>query len=313
MVEPSVRPGNRREILASLLTASQLSIDRMPVLKKVLESAAGSCAEDLREQFDVELQLTLDGLERGTEAELFADCRGGGAFSILQERQWDANLIVGLDRAAVMIVTDLFLGGDFSEWPEDADRPNSKIETGLAKLFNESLAGALNEALSQSSPIEFVPASTRDCPGDSALGFGDEASVLIRFRMVVAHRIGFVLIVFSQGVFDCLRRLLGQPAAEVTARPDPEWARHIKQEITRTNLTLHAILDSWQAPLVEIAGLKAGQVIELKVAPQCHVCVECDGELLFWGEFGQSNGRYTIQAVDFVDRNQEFMDSILFG
>jgi flagellar motor switch protein FliM len=87
----------------------------------------------------------------------------------------------------------------------------------------------------------------------------------------------------------------------------------MQNEITRTSVSLSAILDEHLAPLGEIAALKLGQIMPLDATPQSRVRIECDGEPLFWCMLGKSSGRYTLRVDEAVDREQEFVNGILGG
>jgi flagellar motor switch protein FliM len=108
-----------------------------------------------------------------------------------------------------------------------------------------------------------------------------------------------------------LRKPLSQAAPKAAPQPDPGWAQHIRKEVTRTHVTLTAILDERPGLLAEVFDLKVGQIIELEATPQSRVRVESNGERLMWCDFGKSNGVYTLRVDSFVDREQEFMDDIL--
>ena len=108
-----------------------------------------------------------------------------------------------------------------------------------------------------------------------------------------------------------LRKPLSQAAPKAAPQPDPGWAQHIRKEVTRTHVTLTAILDERPGLLAEVFDLKVGQIVELDATPQSRVRVESNGERLMWCDFGKSNGVYTLRVDSFVDREQEFMDEIL--
>jgi flagellar motor switch protein FliM len=115
----------------------------------------------------------------------------------------------------------------------------------------------------------------------------------------------------TEEVRTLMRQPLSLAPAKAEARPDPGWAQQIRNQLTRADVTLTAILEERPGLLGEVLGLAVGQVIDLEATPQSRVRVECNGEALIWCDLGKSNGVYTLRVDSFVDREQEFMDDIL--
>jgi flagellar motor switch protein FliM len=85
----------------------------------------------------------------------------------------------------------------------------------------------------------------------------------------------------------------------------------LDQLVSRTHVTLSAILDERPGTLGEVAAFHVGKVVELNATTNSRVRLECNGERLVWCHLGKSQGKYTLRVEEFIDREQEFLDEIL--
>jgi flagellar motor switch protein FliM len=202
------------------------------------------------------------------------------------------------------------LGGDGSQPAYAAERALSRLEADVAGVFFAAIARSLAAIF---APVTPTPISL-DAVGDEVdLESVDleTAAVIARYRLDTLGRGGEVLVAIPQAALEALRKPLSQAAVKAAPPPDPGWAQHIRNEVTRTNVKLTAVLEERAGLLSEVSSLAVGQIVELNATPQTRVRVECNGEALMWCDLGKSNGVYTLRVDSFVDRQREFMDDIL--
>ena len=75
---------------------------------------------------------------------------------------------------------------------------------------------------------------------------------------------------------------------------DPRWMHELARQIQSAEVTLSAKLASAQATVERLLSLKAGDFIELDLAPLIQGTVE--GVPIFEGPYGTSNGRYALKV-----------------
>jgi len=310
MTVGNTQQASARESLQGLFGAPQGGLERLPLLRQALERTGPACAEDLRGLAAAPLRLALQGIDTGSGGDVLAPGRGDRAMAVLGASGWDAQLFASVDRGAVFAIVEAMLGGDGSQPAHAAERALSKVEADVAGLFFASIARALVVSFAPIAPSPFsVEAAADKIDFDSIER--EHAVVVAKYRLDVLERGGEVLIAIPQSALSALRKPLSQAAPKAAPQPDPGWAQHIRKEVTRTHVTLTAILDERPGLLAEVFDLKVGQIVELDATPQSRVRVESNGERLMWCDFGKSNGVYTLRVDSFVDREQEFMDDIL--
>jgi|SoiMethySBSTD1v2_1073268.scaffolds.fasta_scaffold08615_9 flagellar motor switch protein FliM len=310
MTAGSIQSASARESLQGLFGAAQGGLERLPLLRQALEGTGPACAEEVRAMAAAPVRLVLKGIDNGNGADVLAPGRGDRALAVLVAADWRAQLFASADRGAVFAMLEAMLGGDGSQAAHAAERPLSKVEADVAGLFFAAIARGLAASFAPIAASAFEVAATAE-----EIDFDrierDFAVVIATYRLETLERGGEVQIAIPHAALGGLRKTLSQAPAKAAPQPDPGWAQHIRKEVTRTHVTLTAILDERPGLLAEVLNLQVGQVVELQATAQSRVRVECNGERLMWCDFGKSNGAYTLRVDNFVDREQEFMDDIL--
>ena len=84
----------------------------------------------------------------------------------------------------------------------------------------------------------------------------------------------------------------------------------MQSEVSRTAVSLKAVLEERTVDLGDVAAFEVGQVIELQATPRSLVRLECNGQALFRCHLGQSQGAYMLRVEDVIDEEQEFIDDL---
>ncbi len=303
----------RKESLQGPFSAAPNFLERMPMLRVLLERMAGACAESLRGASALPVQVALQGLESGAAGDLLAPLEGSGVTAVMHAPKWESRLVACADRAAVFALVEMLLGGDGSQPPYTAERAVTKLETKVMGAFFHRVAQALSGAF---APVGATPVMVEGCAQRfdlDAIGGRTGQLVLARFRLELPGRGGDFVIAIPRPVFAPMREALSRVSPKEPTKADPRWSQRIQNEITRTNVPIRAVLDERWITLEEVSSLKVGQVMQLNATPSSRVRVECNDEPLLWCQLGKSNGVYTLRVDEFIDREQEFLDDILFG
>ena len=104
------------ESLQELFAARGGGVERLPLLREVMEKAASACTEEVRTLIGMPLRLGLDRVGSGTGADMLPGrATGPSPCSMLQAGR--ASCSCGADRAAVFAIVETMLGGDGSQPP----------------------------------------------------------------------------------------------------------------------------------------------------------------------------------------------------
>lgn len=304
-------PAAHNDIRAMLLDAAGLSIDRLPMLRVILDRLADGCAEEFRRFTSAEAGSSLREVASGRIGEVLQGYEGKAIAGILHAPGWDAHVVVGLDRAFMSVMIDALFGADGSEPASAGERAFSPVETRVARILFEQAAKALQAAFAPvaDSPFKLERVETRM---DSAvIGRRDDPAVLARFPLQAMDRGGEMFVVIPQSALMPMRQTLSRVVKPDANARDPAWARQIQSEIQRTGVSLRAILEERHVTLGEIADLRVGQVLKLQATPTSRVKLESHDQPLFWCQLGQSDGGYKLRIEEVYDHQQEFFNDVL--
>ncbi len=300
-----------RDSLAELFTGASNFVARMPMLRVAFDRAVAACTEDLTTTSDLQLQMTLHGLESGTAGDLLDKYDGKSVVGVLHASRWSARLLVNADRDAVFTIVEAMMGGDGSQPVYRIERAFSRIEVRLAEAFFQRFAKALESAL---TGIADTPIDLESAGGEidfDVIGRRNSPVVLARLRLDAGVRGGEILVTIPRAALNPLRQVLARVPPKEGPPADARWSEQIQGQVSRTHVTLSAILDERPGTLGEVAGFHVGKVVELNATTNSRVRLECNGERLVWCHLGKSQGKYTLRVDEFIDREQEFLDEIL--
>ncbi len=307
------RNSGQRNALLEIFCRGASYAERLPLLPTALERAALACSEELGSLSPLQPDVGYLGLESGRVID-FMDAENGARLTgILRAPAWDAHLLVSFDRDLIYTYVDLVFGSDGSQPPYAEQRPLSRIEVRIAQCLLARVAGTLSRAFHSFAPTNFVPDGELGRMDPDRLGGLNAPVAIARFELQAGQATGELRLAIPDAVLTALKPAFARPELSRSGATDPDWAQQIHNEINRARLTMRAVLEERQRPLSEITRLRVGQILALEATPRSPIRVDCNGEPLLWCEMGQQNGAYTLRVHAFVDREQEFMDDILFG
>jgi flagellar motor switch protein FliM len=294
-----------------LLAGGGLSPDRMPMLRVLLDETAAAFEEELRKLSFPMPKFVVEGVTTARASDAQATLDATALAAIYGGGDADSRVTLAADRRFVFAMVEGLFGADGTEPFYDEDRALTAIEQKLGRLVLDRLAKALQGAFATraDAAVSLDPAEVK--PEPAGVGRKPGSMLLCRCRLSAFEGDSVALIAIPQALLDPMRDALAQDPSATIQSTDPLWAQRMKARVTRTEVTLSAVMEKRDLSLGDIARFEVGQIVELPVTPTGLIKLECEGQALFWCEIGQKDGAYTIRIEDFVDKEQEFIDDVL--
>ena len=210
------------------------------------------------------------------------------------------NLLVTLDTTLVHGIVELLCGGNGVEPPPVAPRALTPIDQQFAQIVFALAASAI-----QTEWAEFGVGAVRAAKIEGPLNadiFGARVETVGLVNMTIGlfglH--GTLRLVLPPKALD---RFAGESPASDAAGPeaaDPAWSGLLRREIERAPVALAAFLDAKDISLGALAALKTGQILALPVEARTQAALMSDGRVLFRGEIGQDDNRYSLRIAEVV-------------
>jgi len=304
---------SRHQAVVGMLTRGPSVADRLPGLPRLLEAVAKHCATELTITPGGAPEARLVSLDTGAVRDVAALDAGGSLAAILRLEAWGKTVSVLADRDCVFTIVEFLCGGDGAEPPFSPQRELTNIEKRISRLLFEKVASAIAAALAGLAPTDVQVLVVGEKGALEALGRPAAPVVMAAFELSVIGRRGHFVLAMPEAALEPVRKELAHAAETAPGPIDPAWAAGLEKEVTKAGVVLTAVLDELDLELGELARLEPGQILELKTTADLPVKLEADGQSLLKCQLGKSRGIYTLRVEGFVDREQELLNTLIFG
>lgn len=294
-----------------LLDAGGISVERMPLLNVIFDRMLTQCSESLRGLCSSPAIFSVVSSQTERMGEILSAFEGRVIVAIFQAAAWESRIILGCDHNFLFSMAEALFGGDGGEQAVVEDRSPSNIEMRIAQAVFDRVAKAMQASFAAvvETTIKFETLETR--MDFAVIVPRGTFAILTTVNLQILDRTGEMYIVLPQPALNAIRQNLANDSNKDTVARDPRWVRQMQNEITRSEVTVSAMIEEHQFTLGDIANLKVGQVMHLQATPKSRVKLECNSQALFWCQLGQAEGHYTLRVDEIVDKDQEFMDDLL--
>lgn len=294
-----------------LLAGGGMSPDRLPMLRVILDGMASAFEDGLRKLSFPTPKFTVDSVTAARSGDASALMEGCALTATYGGVEPDSRIVVGVERKFIFAMVEGLFGADGSEPFYVEERAFTGVETRLGRSALDRIAKALQGSFATVAGAAIAMEPIEVKPDAPAAPRKASACLICRCKLAAFGCDSDVVVTIPQFVLDPLRGTLAQDPAVTIQSADPQWAQRMKARVTRTEVSLSAVMEKRDLTLGDIARFEVGQIIELPITPTGLIKLECEGQALFWCEIGQKDGAYTIRIEDFVDKEQEFIDDVL--
>ena len=224
-------------------------------------------------------------------------------------REWDARILLGLERRLIFAILEAMFGGDGSEQPFDGTRPFTALEMRVGRLVCEFAAKALEAAFGTVCEISLVYERTETALEFTTLGQNSMIMIEAKILFQVLDQGGVMFVLIPQNSMNPIRQKLERERKPVPSSYDPRWTNALTSRVSKAEVILNAVIEGKNIELDDIVRLEVGKTLELSGTDQ-NIILECEGDRLFRGRLGQARGNFTI-TVDAPlneDLYLEFLD-----
>jgi flagellar motor switch protein FliM len=296
-------------ITEKLKEIAKLSLDRLPVLNSIFEDMAVTCVERFRDYCSPAFTAFVNQVASGDSWDLL-EARADSIAVIFYCREWDARILLGLERRLVFAIIEAMFGGDGSELPFDGTRPFTALETRIGRLVCEFAAKALEASFGKVCEISLAYERTETALEFTTLGQSSMIMIEAKILFQVLDQGGVLFVLIPQNTMNPIRQKLERERRPLPSSYDPRWTSALTQRVSKAEVILCAMIEGKNIELDDILRLEAGKTIELSGTDQ-NIILECEGDRLFRGRLGQSRGHFTI-TVD-APLNEDLFLDILEG
>ncbi|MFZ1110674.1 MAG: FliM/FliN family flagellar motor switch protein [Rhodomicrobium sp.] len=279
-------------ISEKLKEIAKLSLDRLPVLNTVFEKMAASCVERFRDYCSPVFTAFVNQLVSGDSWDLL-EANADSISAIFYCREWDARILVGIERRLLFATIEAMFGADGSDLPFDATRPFTNLEVRIGRIVCEFAATAFADAFAPVSELSLSFERTESALEFTTLGQNSMMLVQAKILFQVLDQGGIMFVLIPQSAMNPIRQKLERERRATPPSQDPRWTNALNSRVSKAEVVVSAVIEGKSLELDEILRLEIGRTIELAGTDQS-IFIECEGDRLFRGRLGQSRGVFTI-------------------
>lgn len=294
-----------------LLDSASLSLDQLPMLPVIFDRVGSYFAERIRNLGPSLPHFTLNSLDSERIGDTLDTYEMNAIAGVFHVPAWDNRIIVGFDRDFIYTLVELLFGADGSEPPIEDQRSLSNIEQQIARFLFEQASAALQSAFGLVTNARFRLERMETRIDLAAAGRLNNQAVVARFLMQAINRGGDMFVIIPVSALSPIRQSLSRIVSKEAAAPDPQWVQRIANEVHRTEVTIHAIVESDQYTLADLGNLEVGQILNLDATLRSRIKVASNEQPLFWSHLGENEGVYTLCIDEAIDHDQQFFNDVL--
>lgn len=307
-----IRESGGQPATDKLLEPPKIEVERLHVLKGVLERLVTTLAERFREYSNVPSSFFVNQIESGNSwdvLESYDDSIAGLYYS----RQWDSKVVVGLDRRFVFSLIDASFGGDGTMPPFESDRPFTSLESRLARSVFSTIIKEFEDLLRPITPVSFEMEKLETKLDFQVLGQTDIPVIAVQVLFQILDNGGRMFMIIPQAALHPIRKLLERTRALDGTSVDPDWQKKMQDGLASSDMLLMGVLEGPEMTLDQIAALEPGQILRLNADTKSLIALECEDERIFLCRLAQSKSQFALVVEQPIDREKELVADLISG
>lgn len=312
MPDSSSNSAATRRMVEALTETPKLSIDKLPVLHTIFERVATVCSENMRRYCAAPTTFFVNQVKADNSWDVLESYEDAIAATFYVP-EWDATVLMGVDRKFVFSVLDASYGADGTEAPYESDRPFSAFEARFIKHFLQDAAKALETCFDAVTQANFKLDRLETNLEFTILGPNDVPVVVAQILFQVGDNGGRMFILIPQAALYPIRKKLAREHQPAIQPYDPRWTQRMQQGISRTDITIQAVLETRTMSLGEVKSFHVGQLLQLRAHTQDLIAVQSGTEQLFRARLGQSKGKFLFVIETVNSTKDGLIDTLLKG
>ncbi|MDD3764635.1 MAG: flagellar motor switch protein FliM [Nevskiales bacterium] len=298
---PPAAPGEARPF--DFTSQDRIVRGRMPTLEMVNERFARLFRISLFNMLRRSPELTVVGIETAKFNEYTHSLFVPTNLNLIRVKPLRGTALFVFEPRLVFTVVENFFGGDGRLNTKIEGREFTPTEMRVIQLMLKQAFQDLQEAWSPVMNLDFEYLNSEVNPHFANIVSPSEIVVVSKFKIELEGGGGHLHVTFPYSMIEPIRDLLDAGIQSDRADKDERWVHALRDQIRDTEVEVESELAQATISLRELARLKPGDVIPIKLPKTIDLCVE---KLpLFRGTFGVSGGKNAVRITEVIKRQSK--------
>ncbi len=219
-------------------------------------------------------------------------------FNIVSVRPLRGSGLIVCDPTLVFAVIDALFGGSGKYHTRIEGRDFSPTEQRIILRLVEVVTAEYRKAWAGIYPLELEYQRSEMQPQFANVATPSEVVVATSFTLEIGDTSGTIHFCIPYSTLEPIRDVLYSTIQGDSAEPDRRWVNLLKEQIQAAEIEVVAELAHAPATVEQLLALKAGDFIELDMAPVIDAKVL--GVPVFRAHYGTSNGRFALKVDELM-------------
>lgn len=289
----------------SILNASMVSYERLPMLDIVFDRLIRMLATSMRNFTQDNVEVSFDSIESMRFGEYIDSLTLPTLLAVFKAEEWDNFGLVSVDSSLAYSIVDVLLGGRRGTAAMRIEgRPYTTIELTLVKDMIDLLLTDLSTAFDPITSVNFTYDRLETNPRFATISRMSNAVIVARFRIDMEDRGGKIDLMIPYATLEPIRELLLQMFMGERYGRDTIWENHLIEELWETEVNIHAILKETDIKIGEVSKWEEGSFLPLDMSPDEDIKLVCGDIPLFKGSMGRKSDHVVIKIKEKAGKDE---------
>ena len=293
--EKNTSDGKFKNVIEEIVNSGEVNYEKLPMLDFVFERLARQLTSSLRNFTSDNVEVELRRQDSVRFGHYINQIPLPALIAVIKAQEWDNYGLVVADSSLIYSIVDVLLGGRRAQPVPVDGRPYTSIERTLVKRMVDIIVADLSIAFEDVAIVHFVFDRLETNPKFATITRPNNAAIATRIRVDMEDRGGFLEVLLPYATLEPVREILLQNFMGEKFGRDSIWETHLKGELTRTEVTLSAVLEQQTLPIGTVMGWKKNDRLVLDASPDSPVMLTVGDTPVFLGTMGQNKGRIAVQ------------------
>src|SRR5579883_3075625 len=278
--------------IRAIIDSALVSYERLPMLEVVFDRLVRMMSTSLRNFTSDNVEVSIDNITSIRFGDYLNSIPLPAMLAVLKAEEWDNYGLVTVDSALIYSIVDVLLGG----------RRYTTIERNLVERLVGVVLADLSGAFDPLSPVTFRFERLETNPRFATIGRPANAAVLARLRVDMEDRGGRFEVLLPYATLEPVREILLQGFLGEKFGRDSIWEAHLAGELWHTNISIEAVLDTFEVSLSDVMNWKVGSRLMLNADTHSDVGLVCGDFPMFTGKMGRKGGNIAVRIFEKHER-----------
>lgn len=299
---------DRTSGIYAILDRSMMAYEKLPMLEVVFDRLVRMLSSSFRNFTSDNVDVSIDSMVSMRFDDYLNSIPLPALLVVYRAVEWENFGIITIDSSQIYSTVDILLGGRRTAKPVRVEgRPYTTIEQDIVRKMADILLSDMSSSFDPLSPVSFLFDRIESNPRFAQITRPNSPVLLVRLRVDMEERGGFIEILLPHATLEPIRDLLVQLFMGEKFGQDSVWERHLGREVGQADIELEAILDERKISLGEVIDLKIGSTILLDVSPNDPVRIKCGGVPVTTGQVGRVGDRIAIAVNEDIKQFRELL------